>query len=567
MTPTDSNNDGEVGGSNNNDDENDVETMSPTALMVPTASPTAVVSIGELPLQQDFFRVTLVLKNVVTKLGGFTMFFWEDETSEHIQEWIQTYSDDAAWDPPMEQLRVQANIVTQSLLYVTPQIADVSTTTTTTSNGLSGSDGSNDAAAAAPTTPPPPNIIGEDQTVMEARAKDDKDDDEAEENDNSGSRHNRNRRTRVRQSSRRRMQVSTSTTAEALEVVFEIAVSYRSPDTSEIDLLNVILQAFQSGDGRKRYAKRLKDSQDPTFANLSDLVLQVQSSTNGVASPDSNGGKDGENKIIVWTLIGAAVVAVAASITLFVVYMRRSETDRIKLSDSTASNPNVVEQAIFEPATSAENPLSSRTSRLSQEILVDETENDGISTLGEPMVFPGMHTTMLLDEQTASVRYAQHYMDGQHIYDADNNTRHYVNERMLSDKSMMNHTAASSSGMTLSKTGSGLTHLKDHSHIFSDNDSFEEQFAGQDECFEVSVPPGKLGIIIDLSPESGEPEVRAIRADSVLASQIKMGDRLLSVDNQTCAEMTAEEVSKLIAVKSDQECRKIMFVRRQSDAL
>ena len=105
------------------------------------------------------------------------------------------------------------------------------------------------------------------------------------------------------------------------------------------------------------------------------------------------------------------------------------------------------------------------------------------------------------------------------------------------------------------------------SAIFSDNDSFEEQFAGKDTCFEVDVPPGKLGVIIDLSPETGEPEVRAMRADSVLADKVKIGDRLLSLDGECCTDMSAEQVSKLIAVKSDQEVRKIMFVRRQSDSM
>ena len=164
-----------------------------------------------------------------------------------------------------------------------------------------------------------------------------------------------------------------------------------------------------------------------------------------------------------------------------------------------------------------------------------------------------------------SVHYPQNYMDT-HDYEHDN-PRHFRNGRMLSENSL-NHTAASSSGMTLSKVGSGLSNLMiNESAIFSDNDSFEEQFAGQDQCFEVSVPPGKLGIIIDLSPNSGEPEVRAMRADSVLTNKVKIGDRLLSIDGDCCAEMSAEQVSKLIAVKSDQECRKIMFVRRQSDSL
>ena len=127
----------------------------------------------------------------------------------------------------------------------------------------------------------------------------------------------------------------------------------------------------------------------------------------------------------------------------------------------------------------------------------------------------------------------------------------------------MKDTISSSSALSLSKVASGLTNLNE-SAIFSDDDSFEEQFARQDECFEVRAPAGKLGIIIDLS-DNGEPIVRAIRGDSVLAKEVKIGDRLLSVDGEGCADMSAEHVSKLIAVKSNQECRKIMFVRRSHD--
>ena len=127
----------------------------------------------------------------------------------------------------------------------------------------------------------------------------------------------------------------------------------------------------------------------------------------------------------------------------------------------------------------------------------------------------------------------------------------------------MKDTITSASALSLSKVGSGLSNLNE-SAIFSDDDSFEEQFARQDECFEVLAPAGKLGIIIDLS-DSGEPIVRAIRGDSVLADEVKIGDRLLSVDGEGCADMSAENVSKLIAVKSNQECRKIMFVRRSNE--
>ena len=266
-------------------------------------------------------------------------FLWEDESSEHIQQWIQTYSDDSNLDPPMEQLRVQANIVTQSLVYVTQ------------SNNVN--DNSN-----TPTLNENPPVVA----AITGRAPPDKKEDDKEGAEDPKPKNTRRRR--VRQARTRRTQVVTSTTAQALEIVFEIAVSYRSQDTNEIDLLQLILQAFQSGEGRKQYSKRLQDSKDPTFANLSDFVLQVQDDPNGLAAPDGGDG-GGENKIIVWTLVGAAVVAVAVSISLFVLYLRRVDSGRQKLEDSTTSNPNPAEQAIFEPASSAD-PSGGVVSRLSK---------------------------------------------------------------------------------------------------------------------------------------------------------------------------------------------------------
>ena len=332
-------------------------TLNPSASLVPrppsiapTTSPVEVI----LPLHSDFFRVTLVLRDVTEKLGGFTVFLWEDETSDHIQTWIQEkYSDGSDnEDIFIEQLRVQANIVTQSLLYVT----------TTNNNG---EDAEVEATALSSTessegdTPSPPVVAAITKQAKEKR-NDDKDEDEGNENENNSL---QNRKTRVRRSRTRRTQVVTSTTVQALEIVFEIAVSYRSPEDSEIDVLNLIMQAFQSSEGRKQYATSLRDSKDPVFVNLSDFSLQVPN-TASITSPNNNNGEDGSN-IIVWSLIGAAVLAVAVSISLFVFYLRRNNSDKTKLDDSTSSHPNMKDQVIFEPASSGDDGLYPASSRMS----------------------------------------------------------------------------------------------------------------------------------------------------------------------------------------------------------
>ena len=190
--------------------------------------------------------------------------------------------------------------------------------------------------------------------------------------------------------------------------------------------------------------------------------------------------------------------------------------------------------------------------------MVDPNADDGVSTIGDPTFYPGFSPMLNADEPTASVSYARNYLT-QH-YEEESNPN--ISRGRLPTEPSMVHTVSSNSA-ALSKVASGLTGLNE-SAIFTDNDSFEEQFAGTDECFEVSVPPGKLGVIVDLS-ENGEPIVRAIKPDSILADEVKIGDRLLSVDGEGCSEMSAEQVSRLIAMKAGQPYRKIMFCRKQSD--
>lgn len=209
-----------------------------------------------------------------------------------------------------------------------------------------------------------------------------------------------------------------------------------------------------------------------------------------------------------------------------------------------------------------ETALTSFNIAFIREILVDPNADDGVSTIGEPSFYPGASPMMTTDEQTASISYGRHYLRN-YEQDVSNPTLNSTTtgRGRLATEASMAHTLSSASGM--SKIASGLTGLNE-SAIFTDNDSFEEQFAGQDECFEVTVPPGKLGVIVDLSG-TGEPMVRAIKPDSILADEVKVGDRLLSVDGEGCSEMTAEQVSKLIAVKAGQPCRRIMFSRKQND--
>jgi C-terminal processing protease CtpA/Prc len=104
--------------------------------------------------------------------------------------------------------------------------------------------------------------------------------------------------------------------------------------------------------------------------------------------------------------------------------------------------------------------------------------------------------------------------------------------------------------------------------VFADDSSFEEQFVEEEEeeeeeeeveRFTVNVPAGKLGMVID-TPEGSLPIVHAIKEWSILENTVKMGDKLIFVDDEDVTEMTAVEISKLISLRSDRP-RSLVFHR------
>jgi C-terminal processing protease CtpA/Prc len=89
--------------------------------------------------------------------------------------------------------------------------------------------------------------------------------------------------------------------------------------------------------------------------------------------------------------------------------------------------------------------------------------------------------------------------------------------------------------------------------------------AGSQETFIINAPRGILGVVIDtpISSHTGTtmPIVHAVKDSSPLADKIQVGDKLIAVDDEDVTSLTAIQVSKLLARKSEQEKRKLTIVR------
>jgi C-terminal processing protease CtpA/Prc len=179
------------------------------------------------------------------------------------------------------------------------------------------------------------------------------------------------------------------------------------------------------------------------------------------------------------------------------------------------------------------------------EILVEP--QDDVSTLGDPMFGQGgmLMEGLERDEITASVG---------DDYD-------YARQYRLQQQAI--HNRADRSRMTsedFTKSSSIGSGKKVGDSLFADDASFEQQFSEAEERYDVVAPPGKLGMVID-TPNGGMPVVHAIKDTSALADRVRVGDRLLSVDDEDCTGMTAMQVSKLISLKSSKPRRVLVFAR------
>lgn len=98
--------------------------------------------------------------------------------------------------------------------------------------------------------------------------------------------------------------------------------------------------------------------------------------------------------------------------------------------------------------------------------------------------------------------------------------------------------------------------------VFSDDASFDAHYQEpyKEQTIEVLAPAGKLGVVID-TPDEGAPIVHAIKETSCVADKLKVGDKLIRVDEEDVTAMTAIKVSKLISRKSANSARKLTIVR------
>ena len=292
------------------------------------------------------------------------------------------------------------------------------------------------------------------------------------------------------------------------------------------------------------------------------------------------------NNAIILGAIGGSVTVLALFVLLFFVRKQCRQCKSVNSKNgalaTTASSEKTKELRLAHDLQNHDRLLAATATN---EIWFDPSRDD-VSEL-DGGTLPEMAVGTGGDEPTASVN-----------MDFDYNKNRYRSSATVDERSRFTSSTNPTAVTSLSKLGlrSATSSLFDRNN---DDQSFDQQFADMDDeeimtavgsmnwsragsndkrvnaaimndianrvrPFEVMVPPGMLGLVID-SPNGSVPVIRAIKPTSVLFPQVQVGDRLISVDHQNVTNMSATQVSNLITQKQHQN-RVFVFCRLVSES-
>jgi len=299
-----------------------------------------------------------------------------------------------------------------------------------------------------------------------------------------------------------------------LELVFDAEMLIRT-NATDIQLPPIVEGAFDDSGKIQDYVAKLRLIGGNGGSELSDAVYDqvtfpsttvIPPATTSDNNPLSNPG----------VIVGIALVAISGlALVGFFVYTRRKRKQQNQ-HQKDDSKP---------PVTHIGAPSHDYASEIELDMRGD------VSTLGDPIP-PGLHLsapptgTSVADSFTLDYDFQKAYRGAAGAPSIADGSNDSTNPNIIVPK---------------------------------DDETLDAQYFAEDQ-FEVEAPSGMLGLVLETSAD-GVPTVHAIKNTSALASEVQVGDRLLSVDGEDVTVMLASDVSRLIATKRDNPVRRFVFAR------
>jgi len=306
-------------------------------------------------------------------------------------------------------------------------------------------------------------------------------------------------------------------------ITYNQVVSYANTGDADITEDYFAKSPFDTPDQRSNYVEALQNSNDLLLeavtdsspVSLVDEIVPTRAPVN--VEPKPNVSPNENFPLPLAAIIGIACGGGALLIiaVLFCIYCRAKKSKENSRRDSNPPPANVSIKA------------------------------DEVSTLAGPSI-PG-NSPLYGDRSIGTVDY-----DYSKAYEDRDHSVSYAGGTLGSDTQDFSFPANAGA------TGAALGPYDDDG---SYGDNFRNSRAKvREEILHIFAPPGKLGVVID-TPDDGAPVVHAVKETSVVVDKVKVGDKLVAVDDEDVRTLTAIKVSKLISRKSANPSRKLTILR------
>jgi C-terminal processing protease CtpA/Prc len=198
-------------------------------------------------------------------------------------------------------------------------------------------------------------------------------------------------------------------------------------------------------------------------------------------------------------------------------------------------------------------------------IIGGKSKNSDVSTLGDPIPFGVIreqHDDLSSANESCSLEYdfKKAFLDLNSI--TDSQICGTVDDQVSTTEMTLNDDVVTTEGLQPQRLKLMIALADDIVTTAGDGTMYSSHDGtlSMEEEYEVIVPPGLLGLILESHIGSGRPTVNSIKPDTVLSSVVQVGDYLDAVDGINVKMMSANDVSKLI-VQKQEEVRILEFAR------
>lgn len=339
----------------------------------------------------------------------------------------------------------------------------------------------------------------------------------------------------------------------AWSLTFDVFLEIRAASVEYFDPIRIMVGAFDSQSDKISYIQYLKSTNCDEFDDIKSISLHVP-----ISIEEQTPSKSGPHIAALYASVSVGLAAIAMTAITICSYLHFRNKRRLNDLDSAD------DLLLIQPT--GKSNIRSSDYVGTPSIVGGKSKNSDVSTLGDPIPFG------VIREQSDDLSSTNESCSIEYDF-----KKAFLDLHSVTDSQMCGTVddQVSATGLTLNDDDNvpsdalfphnlklmialadDIVTTNEEGTLHSSND---ETLSVEHE-YEVIVPPGLLGMILESHTVNGRPMVNSIKPNTVLSSVVQVGDYIDAVDGVDVKMLRANEVSQLIMRKQD-EVRILEFAR------